>query len=289
MANINYKVLKAGGLMRQVQNGFFSMRLKVVGGQVTAEHLKKIYEIADKYGRGYVHLTSRQGIEIPFIKIEDIDEVKWEMAKVGLLTGVCGPRVRTITACQGSTVCPNGLIDTIQIAEKLDIRYGGRELPHKFKFGVTGCNNNCLKAEENDLGIKGGVKPEWQADPCTFCGLCEAVCPKKAIQVSREDKNISFDKNPCNFCGKCVKSCPTKAWTGKKGYTIFFGGLFGNQIATGKSLLPMIFEEDVLFKVTDRTLEFFKKHGKSGERFGKTLIRVGWEEFEKELKEALES
>lgn len=287
MPKVDYKALKAGGLMRQVQKDHFSMRLKVVGGQVTAEHLKKIYEIAEKYGQGYVHLTSRQGVEIPFIKLEDIEEVKQEMATVGLLTGVCGPRVRTITACQGSTVCPNGLIDTIQIAEKLDLRYAGRELPHKFKFGVTGCNNNCLKAEENDLGIKGGIQPEWQEDPCTFCGLCEAVCPKKAIQVNREDKTVILDLNPCNFCGKCVKSCPTKAWSGKNGYTLYFGGLFGNQIATGKSVLPMIFEEEDLFKLTDQTLEFFKQHGKSGERFGKALNRVGWEEFEKELKEAL--
>ncbi|WP_434512330.1 4Fe-4S binding protein [Desulfitobacterium sp. AusDCA] len=287
MSKVDYKALKAGGLMRQIQKDHFSMRLKVVGGQVTAEHLKKVYEIAEKYGHGYVHLTSRQGIEIPFIKLEDIEKVKQEMATVGLLTGVCGPRVRTITACQGSTVCPNGLIDTIQIAEKLDLRYAGRELPHKFKFGVTGCNNNCLKAEENDLGIKGGIQPKWEEAPCTFCGLCEAVCPKKAIQVKHEDKSVILDLDPCNFCGKCVKSCPTKAWSGKNGYTLYFGGLFGNQIATGKSILPMIFEEDELFKVTDQTLEFFKKHGKSGERFGKTLNRVGWEEFEKELKEAL--
>jgi dissimilatory sulfite reductase (desulfoviridin) alpha/beta subunit len=287
MAKVDYKALKAGGLMRQVQKEQFSMRLKVVGGQVSAEHLKKIYEIANKYGQGYVHLTSRQGIEIPFIKLEDIEEVQREMATVGLQAGVCGPRVRTITACQGSDICPNGLIETIGIAEKLDQRYGGRELPHKFKFGVTGCNNNCLKAEENDLGIKGGVQPEWQADPCTFCGLCEAVCPKKALQVNRDDQTVTFEQDLCNFCGKCVKSCPTKAWTGKTGYSIYFGGLFGNQIATGKSLFPMIYEEEILFCVIDRTLEFFNTYAKSGERFGKTLDRVGWAELENDLQEAI--
>ncbi len=64
-------------------------------------------------------------------------------------------RVRTVTACQGNTICPSGNIDSYDIAVKLDERYFGRELPHKFKFGVTGCQNNCLKAEENDVGIKG--------------------------------------------------------------------------------------------------------------------------------------
>lgn len=287
MAKIDYKALKAGGFMRQVQKDQFSMRLKIVGGQVSAEHLKKIYEIAEKYGQGYVHLTSRQGIEIPFIRLEDIDKVQHELATAGIQLGACGPRVRTITACQGSSICPNGMIETNRLAEKLDSRYAGRELPHKFKFGVVGCSNNCLKAEENDLGIKGGIQPEWQADTCTFCGLCAAVCPKKAIQVSREEKEVSLEHELCNFCGKCLKSCPLEAWTGKNGYTVYFGGLFGNQIATGKSVFPMIYDEETLFRVADRTLEFFDLHGKSGERFGKMLDRVGWEVLEKDLKEAL--
>lgn len=287
MAKVDYKALKSGGLMRQVQKDQFSMRLKIVGGQVSADHLKKVYEIAEKYGQGYVHLTSRQGIEIPFIKLEDIEEVKREMATVGLQVGVCGPRVRTITACQGSSICPNGLIETSKLAEKLDQRYAGRELPHKFKFGVVGCSNNCLKAEENDLGIKGGIQPEWQADSCTFCGLCAAICPKKAIQVSRDKQIVTLEQDLCNFCGKCVKSCPTEAWTGKNGYNVYFGGLFGNQIATGKSVFPMIYNEETLFSVADRTLEFFSTYAKPGERFGKTLDRVGWEKLEKDLQEAI--
>ena len=94
-------------------------------------------------------MTSRQGIEIPFIKVEELAEVKEALSKGGVGTGVCGPRVRTVTACQGSEVCPSGCIDTYTLAKELDERYFGRELPHKFKFGVTGCQNNCLKAEEN--------------------------------------------------------------------------------------------------------------------------------------------
>ena len=154
MAQIDYAALKKGGFMRQKQKGYFSLRLQVVGGDLTAENIRKVSEVAEKYGHGYVHLTSRQGVEIPFIRFEDIEEVKAELAKGGCKPGVCGPRVRTVTACQGNQVCPSGNIDTLKVAQELDERYFGRELPHKFKFGVTGCQNNCLKAEENDLGIK---------------------------------------------------------------------------------------------------------------------------------------
>ena len=160
----DYAALKAGGFMRQKQKDMFSMRLRVVGGTVTVQQLKAIAEAAEKYGHSYVHLTSRQGVEIPFIRLEDIEEVKDYLARSDVEPGVCGPRVRTVTACQGGRCCPSGCIDALEIAEELDRRYFGRQLPHKFKFGVTGCQNNCLKAEENDLGVKGGMVISWNED-----------------------------------------------------------------------------------------------------------------------------
>ena len=117
---VDYAALKKGGYMRQKQKGYGSLRLAVIGGNLTAENIKKVAEVAEKYGRGYVHMTSRQGIEIPFIKVEELAEVKEELAKGGVGTGVCGPRVRTITACQGSEVCPSGCIDTYTLAQELD-------------------------------------------------------------------------------------------------------------------------------------------------------------------------
>jgi dissimilatory sulfite reductase (desulfoviridin) alpha/beta subunit len=269
--------------MKQVQKSRFSLRLRVVGGQIQAGQLQKVSEIAQKYGRGYIHMTSRQGIEIPFIKLEDIDVVKKELDEVGLQPGACGPRVRTVTACQGGAICPSGLIDTTALARELDSKYFAMDLPHKFKFGITGCLNNCLKAEENDLGIKGGMKPVWQEDKCSFCGLCEAVCPTKAIRVNKKENIISFDEKDCIYCGKCVKSCPVEAWQGQSGFILYFGGMFGNKIITGKQMIPILFSKEKLFKAIDTTLEFFKKYGKQGERFGNTLDRVGVELLQKEL------
>ena len=137
---VDYAALKKGGFMRQKQKNNFSLRLQVVGGNLTAENLKKIAEVAEKYGDGHVHLTSRQSVEIPFVKLDDVEEVKEELAKGGCKPGVCGPRVRTVTACQGNHICPSGNIDTYDIAKKLDARYYARELPHKFKFGVSCCS-----------------------------------------------------------------------------------------------------------------------------------------------------
>jgi len=284
MAQIDYAALKKGGFMRQKQKGYFSLRLQVVGGDLTAENIRKVSEVAEKYGHGYVHLTSRQGVEIPFIRFEDIEEVKAELAKGGCKPGVCGPRVRTVTACQGNQVCPSGNIDTLKVAQELDERYFGRELPHKFKFGVTGCQNNCLKAEENDLGIKGALDVNWVEDKCIHCGVCEKACRTGAI--SEKDGKIVLDADKCNYCGRCVKSCPTDAWVGESAYLVSFGGLFGNTINKGDAFLPLIKSEEQLYRVTDAAIQFFADHANAGERFKFTLDRVGWDEFKKVMEEA---
>lgn len=284
MAQADYAALKKGGFMRQKQKGYFSLRLQVVGGNLTAENIKKISEVAEKYGHGYVHLTSRQGVEIPFINFDDIEEVKAELAKGGCKPGVCGPRVRTVTACQGEGVCPSGNIDTLKIATELDMRYFGRELPHKFKFGVTGCQNNCLKAEENDLGVKGALDVAWVEEKCINCGVCEKACRTGAL--SSQDGKIILDEAKCNYCGRCVKSCPTDAWEGESAYQVSFGGLFGNTINKGDAFLPLIKSEEQLYRVTDAAIQFFADHAKPGERFKFTIDRIGWDEFKKAMEEA---
>lgn len=281
---VDYAALKAGGFMRQKQKNTFSLRLRVVGGTVTVEQLQTIAAVAKKFGQDYVHLTSRQGVEIPFIKLEDIDEVKDALAEGNVSPGVCGPRVRTVTACQGGRCCPSGCIDALEIAEDLDARYFGRQLPHKFKFGVTGCQNNCLKAEENDFGVKGGLIPSWNTEACIFCGVCEKACRQSAITI--EDGEIKLNQSKCNYCGRCVKSCPTSAWEGKSGYLVSFAGTFGNSIQKGKEILPIIEDKETLFRVADAAIDFFAEYANPSERFAKTLDRVGWDKLQERVEAA---
>lgn len=281
---VDYKALKNGGFMRQIQKNNFSLRLKVVGGNLTAEQIITIAEICKKYGEGYIHLTSRQGVEIPFIKLQDVEEVKAELEAGGVDTGVCGPRVRTVTACQGSEICPSGCIDTYSLAVEISDRYFGRQLPHKFKFGITGCANNCLKSEENDVGIKGGYTVKWLPKACTLCGICIKACREDALVQT--EKEISIDREKCNNCGRCVKSCPFDAWEGESGYIVSFGGTFGNLIAKGEQILPIITDKEVLYRVSDAALDFFDTHAKPSERFRVAIERAGWDEFKEKMEAA---
>ena len=274
---VDYSTLKKGGFMRQRQKNCFSLRLKVVGGNLKASQLAVIADVADKFGHGYVHLTSRQGVEIPFIKIDDIDAVKDALAQGDCEPGVCGPRVRTVTACQGKEICPSGCIDTYGLAQEISDRFFAKELPHKFKFGITGCQNNCLKAEENDIGIKGGIEVKWQRDKCINCGICAKVCRSKAIEL--QDGDLTLDKSKCNYCGRCTKACPVDAWENNEGYILSFGGLFGNRIHKGEEIVPIIHGKKKLFAVIDAAVKFFEDNANAGERFQFTIERIGEDKF----------
>ncbi|MDR2770906.1 MAG: 4Fe-4S binding protein [Clostridiales Family XIII bacterium] len=280
----DYAALKKGGFMRQVQKNRFSLRLKVVGGNLTAEQIETVARVSRAFGKGYVHLTSRQGVEIPFIRLEDVNAVQEALRAGGVDTGVCGPRVRTVTACQGASVCPSGCIETSELAAEISARYYGRTLPHKFKFGVTGCQNNCLKAEENDVGVKGAYIVRWCKEDCSLCGVCLKACREGALSAA--DGEIVIDTARCNNCGRCVKSCPTDAWRGESAYLLSFGGMFGNKIARGRSVLPAFRDKDTLFRVTDAALNFFDAHANDGERFRVAVERGGWDSFEHAVQEA---
>lgn len=279
------KELKSRGFLKQIQDERYSLRIKVVGGQVTAKQLNSVYKLAKKYGNGAVHLTARQSIEVPFIKEDEIDAVLAFLAQEKLEPASTGPKVRTITACQGNGVCQSGLIDTALLARELDERFGGRPVPHKFKLGITGCRNNCLKAEENDIGIKGAMVPAWTGENCTYCGLCQKICPASAILVDWDERKLTFHPERCLSCGRCVKRCPQKSWTGESGFVLYFGGLYGNRIVIGRQLLPVIHSKEKLFQIIETALQLFDQYGNKGERFSTMLDRIGWDVLKEKLQD----
>ena len=90
---------------------------------------------------------------------------------------------------------------------------------------------------------------------------------------------IVLDKEKCNFCGRCFKACPTEAWDTIHGYIVSFGGLFGNHINKGETVIPFIEDKETLMKICDTAIQFFDDNAKAGERFKFTIDRVGREKF----------
>lgn len=277
--DVDFLALKQNGMLRQVDDGYYSIRLKVVAGNLASQDLVDIAAVAKKYAGGKIHITSRQGIEIPFVHIADLPEFFSALQEKGLQLGASGPRVRAVIGCQGNFVCPNGLIETTAFSQKIVERFFGRDLPHKFKIAVTGCPNNCIKADINDFGIKGAAKVISIEENCKHCGACAKVCPVDAITVTSD--SMVIDENTCIGCGKCVRACSFNAIKAQHGYRVTVGGTFGRNMVIGRPLYPFVESAEQVLNIIEATLQFFKEYGLPKERINKTIARIGWKEFEK--------
>jgi dissimilatory sulfite reductase (desulfoviridin) alpha/beta subunit len=152
------KELKNRAMMAEKADGLFTVRIGVVGGHLDAAHLKTIAELAERFAQGEVHLTTRQGVEIPHVPYENLAPLRAALEDAGLRLASAGKCVRGIVACPG-TYCKFGQIDTQSLARRLHDKFGGRgNLPHKFKISIAGCRHGCTKPQENDFGILGTAK-----------------------------------------------------------------------------------------------------------------------------------
>lgn len=279
---LDLAALKKVGMIQQKQKGYFAMRLHVVGGDLTADQLQRIAEVSKKYGKGQVHLSTRQGVEIHFVQQADLEKARQELAEAGITMGACGPRVRIVVACPGEATCRWGIVDTKNMANELDAKFFRQDTPHKFKISVTGCPHNCAKATENDVGIMGGLLPKWISETCIDCNLCVNVCPVQAIY--KENESYLLNREKCILCNICTSACPTSAWVmSKQGYTVFIGGTMGKIPRLGTRLKDLIVDKEEVHKLVAGALQYYQKHGRKKERFGHTIDRIGVDKVMKEI------
>lgn len=285
--SIDLNNLKAGGFIKERGKDLFTVRLRVPGGRMPVPRLKKIAEVAEKYGGEFVHLSVRQSIELININFKHFDDVVTELGEGDQKVASCGARVRVPTACGGCEYNPNGLVDTQRSALEVDRKLFGTETGHhKFKVGFAGCPFDCPKSATNDVGFQGAIWPELDSDACISCGLCAKSCTEGAIAMGEDGKPV-FRPDNCNYCGDCVKVCPTEAWkTVKKGYTVRIGGKWGRHPLVGTLFAVFLPEERVVDFIAS-VLSWYKDkaEGAGRVRIGDIIIKEGPESLLSHLRD----
>ena len=227
MTTDEIKALKGRGWLLNKGTETFSARVVTGNGRMTSEQIEAVAVAARRHGSGVVTLTSRLSMEVPGVPAAAVEAFETAMKEAGLSVGGTGPRVRPVVSCKG-TICPHGLIDTFALSEKIHQRFyvGWHDvaLPGKFKIGVGGCPNNCVKPNLNDIGVVGAVLPG-----------------------------------------------------GGRGYKITLGGHWGRTGAAGREVPTILPDEESALDFIERTLNFYRANGQPGERFFKTLERIGFE------------
>lgn len=290
--DVNTEKLKKNAYRVTRHRNITALRVRIPGGHLESRYLPLIQEIAEKYGNGTLHLTSRQGLEIPGIAFEDIPEINQrirpllemlEIPGLELDEGYPAAGVRNISACIGSRVCPFANFDTTALAQRLERELYPNDL--HFKVAVTGCPNDCAKAHLQDFGIIGMTEPQYDENRCISCNACVKNCRLRVTDALREERfAIRRNEELCIGCGECVLRCPTGALTRSK--TRFFRLVIMGRTGKKQPRLARAFlewaEEDVVVQVIKNTVGFVEKHidrSLAKEHIGYIVDRVGFPVF----------
>jgi sulfite reductase beta subunit-like hemoprotein len=151
------------GLYGQRQDDLHMIRVKIPQGVLSGDQLGALADVAERYSRGFGHITTRQNIQFHFVKLADAERAFEHLAQSGLTTReACGNSVRNITACQYAGTAEDEIFDVTPYAEALT-RYFLRHplsasLPRKFKIAFEGCPEDHAFTGINDIGWRAAVE-----------------------------------------------------------------------------------------------------------------------------------
>lgn len=151
------------GIYGQRQSGVHMVRTKVPGGAVTSDQMRQLARIADEFGGGRGHLTTRQNVQYHFVPLRRVPDLLHLLADVRLTTReACYNTVRNITACPHAGISPDEPFDVRPYARKLAFAFLHKELtdslPRKFKISFSGCKDDCMETAINDIGLRAMIR-----------------------------------------------------------------------------------------------------------------------------------
>lgn len=294
MLDLNTKEIKKNAYRVTKVRGKTASRIRIPGGLLTADLLPKIQEIAENYGNGLLHLTTRQGFEIPGIAYEDMETVnallqpiieKLNINQEIPGKGYTAAGTRNISACIGSNVCPFANYNTTNFAKRMENEIFPNDL--HFKVAFTGCANDCIKARMQDFGVIGMTEPQYNSSRCVNCQACVKACRQKSVDaLTVENYKIVRNTEKCIGCGECVVSCPTQAWTRseKKYYRLVIMGRTGKRNPRLAEDFLVWADQETIVQIIKNTYafveNFINREAPGGkEHIGYIIDRTGFKAF----------
>ncbi len=151
------------GVYGQRQDGVHMIRTKIPGGLMTAAQMDQLALIADEFGGGKGHLTTRQNMQYHFVPLPQVADLLHRLADVRLTTReACYNTVRNVTACPLSGLLEDEVFDVHPYAQKVAFAFLHKELtdslPRKFKIAFSGCKEDCMVGAIHDVGLRAVIR-----------------------------------------------------------------------------------------------------------------------------------
>jgi sulfite reductase beta subunit-like hemoprotein len=151
------------GVYTQRQPDVHMIRTKIPGGILTAAQMDQLARVADEFGGGKGHLTTRQNMQYHFVPLAQVPPLLHMLADVRMTTReACYNTVRNVTACPLSGMLEDEPFDVQPYARQVAFAFLHKELtdslPRKFKIAFSGCKEDCMVGAIHDIGLRAVIR-----------------------------------------------------------------------------------------------------------------------------------
>ena len=159
------------------QNSYMC-RLRIPNGILKAAQFAGVADLAERYGGGYAHVTTRANLQIREVKAGDAVAVIEAIQDLGLCSrGSGADNIRNVTGTPTAGIDPQELIDTRPFAREWHFHilndrslYG---LPRKFNVAFDGAGTIAVLEDTNDIGFQAvQVNEGFGLSPGIWFKLC---------------------------------------------------------------------------------------------------------------------
>lgn len=189
--------LKCFGLFDKGE-GEFMIRVRVPAGQLSLEQALAIGKISKEFGNDYIDITTRQQIELRFIKFENLYEVITSLDLAGLTTFQTGiDNFRNIVTSSYDGLSEESLITCMPIIEELQEIFLKKEewtgvLPRKFNAAILGTQTNDCNIFGHDCSFILAKKGEALGFNLYLGGRVGMQAQDSGLFVKPEDVKEAF-------------------------------------------------------------------------------------------------
>ncbi len=268
--------IKCATKQKDIETDHLIVRVRATCGEVTSRQLRTIADVAERYGKGFVHFVIRGSPEIPYVHKKHLEGIRKELQEVDMQ--ILDRGVDNLQACFGN-YCTESVVDPQSLLRRIERRVEELGLDNlDLRVSAAGCPNSCGIAHLNDIGFHGVIEPEIDIDLCNGCELCVPVCKRKAIRI--EEDVAVIDQGECKHCGRCITVCPCDAIAERRrGFAVLVGGREGEDTRLGEVIAEFLSEEEA-FGVADMCLRILQERNTSAA----TIIdEIGVEKFREVL------
>ena len=148
----------------------FMLRMRTPGGILTSRQMRGLAEMAEDWGAGEAHVTTRCNLQIRKFQPKNIVRVLTKIADLGMSSrGTGADNIRNITATPTSGIDPHELFDVAPLAQALNFYILNSrdlyDLPRKFNVAFDSGGAVSVVADTNDIAFIAVRVPEGRSVP----------------------------------------------------------------------------------------------------------------------------